>query len=330
MRITDYAILFVLIFFPVFWFYSLGIKEETDAVRLEQQYTQAVQTAVQDASSVMNLNEDPLLETSYASSKFTRVDKDLLLDTFIHTISINFGLDEDLSAQRAFLTYLPALLVIDYDGYYIYQSAPYTNQEGQNAEEHLWTEKKMYIYADELGNTVRFTLDDYVYAYEHRTGQWVEGYLDEIRALISIPLLQDAEAFDQVRRQTIVSEIQDGIAHAIHIHNEKALHNGYAYQFTLPVIPQEEWYNTIDDVGVMAFIQGIPVGTGYYNNYAFSGGRLVKTTPIVGGIDAETGIKYYYPSTCNLAFVPMERFTTSKEAAAAGYFEHGCINNAYR
>ncbi|MCM3783865.1 hypothetical protein M3231_12855 [Neobacillus mesonae] len=326
MRITDYAILFVLIFFPIFWLGSLSMKDEAEVIILEQKYTQAVQTAVQDASSNMHQNEDPSLESGYASSKSVRVDKDLILQTFMHTISLNFGIEGDQSAQKAFMTYLPALLVIDYDGYYIYRSFPYTDQDGYDAEEHLWTEKKLYIYSDESGNTVRFTLDNYVYAYDHSSDRWLEGYLEEIQSLTDIPLLRNAEDFEHVRRQTIVSTIQEDLAYSIRIHNEKALRSSGAYRFTLPVISEEEWYNTINDVGVMAFIQGIPVGAGYYNNYAFGSGRLIKSTPIMGGLDPESGVKYYYPSTCSYPYIPLERFTGPKEAAASGYYEHSCSN----
>lgn len=324
MRITDYSVLFVIIMFPFFWVYSLHGTDDLMVMRLEQKYNQSIQTAVQDASQMMHQNEDPSLEASYDSVKLLKVDKDLLLDRFMQTISINFGLENDLPAQQAFLTYLPALVVIDYDGFYLYRSTAYTDISGNEAEKHLWTEKKLYVYEDDDGNLFRFTLDDYVHVYAQGTNQWIEGYRNELQWLTSVPLLQDAEGFENVRRQVIVSTIQDHLASAITYHNDHVLRNGNVYQFTFPTIPQEEWYNTIDDVGIMAFIQGIPVGDQYYNNYAFGSGRLVKKDVIIGAIEELTGSKYYYKSGCEFPYRPVERFNNAREAAASGYYERTC------
>lgn len=324
MKIIDYAILFVVIMFPIFWAYSLHESDDFEVMRLEQKYTQSIQTAVQDASQMMHQNENPSLESSYDSVKLLRVDKELILDTFMNTISLNFEIEDDPSAQRTFLTYLPALVVTDYDGFYLYRSAAYKDTDNKEAESHEWTEKKLYVYEDDNGTIFRFTLDDYVYVYAENTGQWLEGYRDELQWLSSVPLLQDADTFDAVRRQTIVSTIQENLASTIQQHNAHILRNGSVYQFTLPVIPQEEWYNTIDDVGVLAFIQGIPVGDEYYNNYAFGSGRLVKKDVIIGAIDETTGSKYFYSSSCTFPYQPVERFNSRKEAAASGYYERTC------
>ncbi|WP_211747849.1 hypothetical protein [Paenibacillus sp. Marseille-Q4541] len=324
MRITDYAVLFVLIMFPMFWVYSLHGSDDLVVTRLEQKYNQSIQTAVQDASRMMHQNENPSLEASYDSVKSLRVDKDLILNTFMQTISINFGIMDDLPAQRTFLNYLPALAVIDYDGFYLYRSATYTDTEGNEAEKHSWTEKKLYVYEDDDGNIFRFTLDDYVYVYVNNAGQWLEGYRDEMQSMASVPLLQDADTFEHVRRQTIVSTIEDNLSYAIQSHNDHTLRNGSVYQFTLPIISQEEWYNTIDDVGVMAFIQGIPVGDEYYNNYAFGSGRLVKKDVMIGAVEESTGSKYFYKSGCEFPYTPVERFSSAKEAAANGYYERTC------
>lgn len=324
MRITDYSILFVIIMFPFFWVYSLHGTDDLVVMRLEQKYNQSIQTAVQDASQMMHQNEDPSLEASYDSVKLVNVDKDLLLERFMKTISINLDIENDSSAQQAFLTYLPALAVIDYDGFYLYRSSAYIDMDGNDAEKHLWTEKKLYVYEDDDGNLFQFTLDDYVHVYSKKADQWLEGYREELQLLSSVPLLQDEEVFENIRRQTIVTALQDHLAYTIKYHNDHILRNGNVYQFTLPTIPQEEWYNTIDDVGVMAFIQGIPVGDQYYNNYAFGSGRLVKKDVIIGAIDESSGSKYYYKSGCVFPYRPVERFNSAKDAAASGYYERTC------
>lgn len=99
-------------------------------------------------------------------------------------------------------------------------------------------------------------------------------------------MLEDKDRFEQVRRITIVNSVQDRLAYYIQRHNQVALRNGVSYTFALPLISQEEWVNTMDDIGMMAFIQGIPMGDQYYNNYALGGGRLVKAPVYFGGVDS--------------------------------------------
>lgn len=99
----------------------------------------------------------------------------------------------------------------------------------------------------------------------------------------------------------------------------------YLSNFKMPLIPEEEWVNTINDVGIFAFIQGIPVGDQIYNNYAFGGGRLVKKSSIHGGVDPATGNKYYYQSRCTVPYQPAEIFDHKKDAARSGYFPAECV-----
>lgn len=40
------------------------------------------------------------------------------------------------------------------------------------------------------------------------------------------------------------------------------------YDFTLPVIDEENWYNIANNVSIVSFMQGIPIGMKYFNNYS--------------------------------------------------------------
>jgi len=41
-----------------------------------------------------------------------------------------------------------------------------------------------------------------------------------------------------------------------------------AYEFKLPVIDEENWYNIANNVSIVSFMQGIPIGMKYYNDYS--------------------------------------------------------------
>ncbi|WP_145410302.1 hypothetical protein [Paenibacillus xylanexedens] len=324
MKITDFSILFVIIFLPLFWIVSLHTRDAEEAQLLSQKYRSALQTAVLDAGAVMHQNEKQNNEAGYDSTKFVKADKELALLTFTQTMALNMGIQDDPAAIRSLFDYIPAIVVLDYDGYYILAKEAEMTGNTELTYKQVWSPKKPYTYADPNGSSINFTLDGYVYAYDAIQGKWIEGFQKELASNTQIPLLQDTDTFEQVRRSWIVTSVQEDLADIINRHNEFARRNGISYTFTLPLIPQEDWYNSINDTGIMAFIQGIPVGDQKVNNYAIGGGRLVKKTAVVGGVDPSTGVKYYYPSTCNYGYRAEEVFGDGKQAAAQGYFERNC------
>ncbi|WP_368028343.1 hypothetical protein [Paenibacillus sp. DCT19] len=89
MKITDFSILFVIIFLPLFWIVSLHTRDAEEAQLLSQKYRSALQTAVLDAGAVMHQNEKQNNEAGYDSTKFVKADKELALLTFTQTMALN-------------------------------------------------------------------------------------------------------------------------------------------------------------------------------------------------------------------------------------------------
>lgn len=324
MKITDFSIVFVLVFVPAFLLSGFYIKDQRSVQFLEVKYAAALRTAVQDGASVLNRNEKQEFEAGYGSAKFFRADKEQALAVFYKSLYSNLGIEDDRQAQAALDYYLPAVVVIDYDGYYVYADEEYRGEDNTLRIRHVWSPKKPYAYGDADGNLVRFTLDNEVEVYDHNAGQWSRGLQREMMATTNVPLLAHSERFEQVKKMTIVQTIQTDLANVINRHNEFAAKNGISYLFTLPSITGEEWNNSIQDIGMMAFIQGISVGHSYINNYALGGGRLVKRPDLFAGTDPATGIRYFERGICRSGLVYEETFTNAKEAAANGYFEKSC------
>ncbi|GGH48874.1 hypothetical protein GCM10008014_13010 [Paenibacillus silvae] len=324
MKITELGIVFVLIFFPCFYMLTLHTDDAQKANLLATRYQKALQTAVMDAGAVMHQNEKPHAEAAYDSAKFVRADKELALSTFTQTMALNMGIQDDMRAIQHMFDYIPAIVVLDYDGYYIFAKENEMTGDMQQSFRQVWSPKRPYTYTDSDGNSINFTLDRYVYAYDAGTGKWIEGFQQELAGSSTIGLLQDSTVFEQVRRTRIVTRVQDELAEVINRHNEFARKNGVSYVFTMPLISQEDWYNSINDIGFIAFMQGIASGDQKINNFAIGGSRLVKRTAVVGGLDPATGIKYHYPANCNPGFRAQEVFTTARQAAAQGYFEYNC------
>lgn len=121
-----------------------------------------------------------------------------------------------------------------------------------------------------------------------------------------IPLLRDydgktdleASNFHRLRRETIVNLISDTLKEEINEHTSYASMFGSTYQFGLPDVARDDWMNSINDVSVMSFIQGMPIGVNaYYDNYALSGSRIIQTDYYYGG--EVSGNKYYHRENCS-------------------------------
>ncbi|MNZ84785.1 hypothetical protein D3C78_1035540 [compost metagenome] len=293
--------------------------------KLEIKYTSMLRTAVQDGGAALNLNEQQYFESGYGSNKFMRVDKEQGLEAMLKTLAIHFGIEDDPLAKKVMMMYIPAVVVIDYDGYYVYALTETTSVDGSIIGEHRWLPKKSYLYKDTLGNSMSFTLDHFVSIIHSFSGLEFRGIIEDVPSSFkgTVPLLDDLSKFEEIRRITIVHSIEQDLANVIHHHNEYALKQGMSYIFTLPFISQEDWHNTLDDVGMMVFLQGIPIGDQYYNNYALGGGRLLKMDAIVGGENPVNGIKYQLRNSADTPFpFPIDEVFSSKaDAAANGYFE---------
>jgi hypothetical protein len=338
MKITNFAIIFVILVFPFLVINDLKIKEEKFALNNKLRYNAAIEAAVQDAAAALTINSSQAYEAGYESAKKYRANKEEALQAFLKTLSLNFDVDGDTIGMNTLLRYIPAIVVIDYDGYWIYTPQEYTNERNETEFTHVWLPKKPFAYHDRFGNSLNFTLDDYVTVYDRTCNKWMEGRRDALRYdpskprcdQVNIPLINeiaddaDGDEFDQVRRNTIVRLIQEDLAYYINTYNISAKKLGMTYTFTLPAMSEEDWTNTVDDIGFLAFIQGIPLGDGYYNNYALGGSRIVKTPPIYG--TTLNGFKYYYRATCGFNYTTQETFTTEREAAAAGYLPLSCAN----
>ena len=325
MKITNFAILLVLLLLPMLVINNLNVTKLKQAMNEELRYNAALQTAAQDAAKTLTLNVNQTGEAGYVSLRKFSANKEAAVRTFFHTLALNFGVKDDPIGERALQEYVPLLIVVEYDGYSVYAPQEYRNKDSQTELKHVWMPKKPYAYSDAAGNSLSFTLDDHVTAYDRGQNLWEEGKRSAVSSKVNIDLLKQPATFEQVRRSTIIQLIQADLEHYINTYNSYAKRYGIHYTFTIPTISDEEWTNSINDIGILAFLQGMPMsGDQMYNSYALGGARLVKKPVIYGTTD--DGIKYYYKSTCGFSYQPEETFTTEKEAAKKGYHPLTCEN----
>lgn len=322
MRWIEWAIVGALLFLP----FATINRIETDALRrtllTELRYDAALDAAVDDAASQLIGNASQQREAQYGSDKRIALNKEDAVAAFYQTLDAGFGVAGDPVAQGALHRYIPAIVIVGYDGFYVYSEQEWTGTDGKTIMKPVWGAKKPYAYADAAGNSLSFTLDQEVLAYDAVSESWQEGLRQDIRQKTSIPLLQDAEQFERTRRSTIVGAIQDELAYRINQYNETVSRTGFSYVFTLPLIPEEDWTNSIDDVGVLAFLQGIPMGARHYNSYALGGSRVLKQEAIIGA--RKGAMKVYYRSSCGYGYPREEVFVSEQAAAQKGYMPLSC------
>lgn len=326
MKITDWSIIFVIIAIPIILLAGWQTAQLRQTRVTEIAYTTALRTAVQDAGMVLTGNHLQAYEYGYSSLKQSRADKEAALDTLLNSLGHNLGIADDPPAMLELMRYIPAVVVIDYDGYYIYELAEVTDDNNNIAiaATHQWLPKKPFVYEDQAGQSIAFTLDQQVTVINHQNGESVHGLREELSGLNLSELLRNEDLFEQVRRVTIVHSIEAELARAVERHNVLVRRLGWKYLFTMPTIPQEDWSNTLDEPGILVFLQGIPNGIGQYNNYALGGGRKVKSRSYIAGEDPLTGLRYVSDAHCDLPFEPIETYAHKRDAAAAGYYEQTC------
>lgn len=78
------------------------------------------------------------------------------------------------------------------------------------------------------------------------------------------PMLSSS-AFNEHRMAVIRKSIETNLTTAIVNYN---LQSGATYEFVMPVIDEENWYNITNQVTLVSFMQGLPISQKYFNNYS--------------------------------------------------------------
>lgn len=157
-----------------------------------------------------------------------------------------------------------------------------------NMIDELTEDMSMIIAALDTDPACRSKIPDFLIAHEGA----VRPTVDYQRGVSEV-----ASAFHQKRREVIIDIIRNTLQEEINSHSTYAKSLGSNYDFALPDIAMDDWTNSINDISVMSFVQGFPVGTrSYYNNYALGGSRIVETEYIYGTKD-----KIYHLKDCSRA-----------------------------
>lgn len=326
MKITDFILIFIIITLPIFFIVEAKAENTKTFVEVNHHNDAAFTNATHDAINILRTNVEPKLQSGYDSYKVTPVNPQPAFDTFLQSLALNYAVENKISID-VLSRYVPVFSVVDYDGLLLNVYKPFKNGENVNVVDRVWLPKIPFSYSDDDGNVINFTIDEEVEVFDIDLQEWFSGTRTELLSEVTIPLLNDAELFDQTRRSTIVHTLQENLAYYINEHNVYTQQLDVTYKFYFPLIPQEDWYNTVDSISILTFFQGYPyrMADSVYHEYAFVGTRLDRTNTILAGtVDGE---KRFWYKSCRFTHISDEIYSTKKQAAQAGYRELSCLNS---
>lgn len=289
MKWTNIAVLFCLLEFTLFIILDMRVSNLTAIINQKVEYNKALDSAIDDG--VINLVE-------VDSQRNLVLNKEIAVKQFYQSLYANFRVMGNGRLEGKMKGYIPVILVTDEDGFYLYYSDTYISG-GETLLTQRWSEKQPYAY--ELSNySINFTLDTYLKVYDKNTHEVFEGEYKELVGMFQNTLLENEETFHTVRRNTIISAIEENMNYYINKHNNIAYQFGITYQFWLPEIDKTDWYRTIDDISMLVIFQGYPYHSASmdtYNRYAVGGSRIRKSKAYY--ITEESELKYYHKSNCS-------------------------------
>ncbi len=92
------------------------------------------------------------------------------------------------------------------------------------------------------------------------------------------------------RKSVIINSIQDEMEYATNNNNSYASQAGIRYNFVFPTLEEGEMESQIQNVGIMALVQGISIGNRYLNVRAYSTSKLIEITRYYLSIPNTDGI----------------------------------------
>lgn len=312
MKLLDLVILFVLITLPFSLISDSNTRHIEEVLYSKSAMNRILDTAVEDGVTLL---------VERGLGEHIKINKEKCVKAFYNTLYMNLGIIDDPYDKARLAGYIPIIAIVDYDGLYLLANETFVDDGGYFVIMPVWQPKIMFAYTKNQF-VYGFSLEDDVTLYDLSNGMFYKGKQIDIKRETSAELLQDDILFDQVRRRTIVETLQREMMEYINRHNEVARQYGITYQFSLPTIEKEEWQQTIDDIGMIAFFQGMPLGAGgaYYNDFAFGGAKINKSDGYFIEVDSNNGLAYYHRESCKFLTDKSKGYNNQSKCALEGAF----------
>lgn len=329
---SQFLLLFVSIFASVFVIYSFHVDVTTSYEQQTTLYQEKLRETVAAAAKEASRNGYEEDETLYY---FKREDqRNKTINAFYHTLQNTFNTVENTNSSYALKDKVPAIALIDTDGFYICYRQPLTISGSLEMRDVVtpiftWSEAtsernyliRYFVKEDELVEVTDLSNKRIITG----THKEVFDYFERDSELKEY--LETKEDFQYHRISTIVLKTQETIEYYINNYNYliKDISDeqdwGIRYTFEMPQIDYEDWCGLLDEPGVISFLQKRPFFSAgdYINVYAMKGVELIeKQFYVINEVDGE---KLYHKISCPDADVNSDEFYNYKpDCAKAGAF----------
>ncbi|SFR77006.1 hypothetical protein [Anaeromicropila populeti] len=269
MKLSNMGIIFVVIILPFFVLDDIRTRDLTAISTKQTEYNLAIDNAIEAALFECIESDD---------GKNAAFNKREVVERFFSCLYCNFGIMENAAAKRYCNLYVPVICLVEENGCYFRYYKLKQNENGDKVYEAEFSDKILFESTIEHF-IVYFTLTDYLYVKDCTTKEYIEGkYLDLQKEMPTL-LKWNQDEFEELRKGVIIQTLVENITFFINQHNKIAKQFHIHYEFHLPVIEKEDWYRTVNSIGMLVLFQGYPYGAGdigKYNRMAFGGARLKK------------------------------------------------------
>lgn len=324
MKLTDLSLVFIAVLLPIIIVVYVNVSFTIKAQEQEIYYKNLIDAAASDASAQMKEveNEDTSIDYGYSGSRNSKisVNSQIAVDTFLDNMYNNFGINGNKAAEKYLQLFVPAIAIIDYDGVIISSVEDY-KINGVNTVEHTLKPKHYYSYTYTIVSDggkykmvegysndnnavswhhIEFTMDDYI---THRGSEKYEEYAtksfyisdeDNNKDLAPSTIKSEVvQKLQEIRKDVIVNTVVKEVTYAVNKNNTYARNAGITYTFVFPTTSTEDMYASVENVGFLAFVQGINVGNKYLNAKAYGITSIELTNRYYFTIPSDTS-KYKY------------------------------------
>lgn len=263
MRPASFGIVFAMLFLSLITVSDYRTRALQEITMQTVMYNNCLDSAIEDAmTEVVEVDEGRKIQ----------LNKEKTVDDFFTALAVNFGAMENSQKRNLLKAYVPAVAFVERNRLTLYYG--FLEEEKK---------KEVYYELEKEDYRIYFTLTDYVLVENKKSGETLEGDFHDVGKIFKQPLLLDADWFHEEQKKVIREVFIENMEAILEEHNEIAEKLGIHYHFFLPVIENEEWYRSVDEISMLVFFQGYPYGSrsmGYYNRTAIGGAEIKKEREI--------------------------------------------------
>lgn len=324
-----YIAVFLTVFIPLILLFNYRVSASVEygkqTTEYEEHLTKACNAAV-DAAALLKTTESPYLYDTVSK-------RNAATEAFFRTLEQGFNLVNDSNQISSLRQHVPALCLVDMDGYYIYYNAVYKESDGYLAVKQVMSPLNTWGYVTPNERyIIRYYLSDYVEVTNMETGKSMNGLYSSVYDYFNdetgLSVLKDKETFELCKNDFIVSEVSQMLEYYINNYNQSVNRvssgkiNDYDihYTFELSRVKYENWCNLLEKPSAMALLQGVVYNDGEsdLNIYAMAGGEMNYK----GGyyVDADMNDTCYHRPSCSQRGSDYIYMLSKRSCARKGYF----------